>query len=435
MVVFRVSWTAMTAGLVLLSTVSCGMDVSAVSSLRFDAESAKNRPVSKVITLLKEMLAQLHKEAEEDQDIYDKLACWCETNDREKTKAIKEAEEKIDMLLSKIEELTGMSAQFDTEIKNLGKDIAKDEDSLDKAIAIRKKELAEFVAEEKDLLQAITSLKAAIAVLSKHHTSFLQMPEHHLVRVASTLQHVMHKHASLLEGVLTHSQRRVVASFMQTSYAPQSGEIFGILQQMLETFETNIAGAQKDEQAAQKAYEELKASKEAEIAAATESKNKKAGELADTDEKLANMNTDLDDTRAKLAADEQYLMMLKEKCEMTDKEWEERTKTRQLEMEAVSKALAILSSDDAHDTFTRTFNFIQKEAAGHRLMRSQAAELLTTMAKKVQSPRLAVLASRVRLDAFTRVKKAIDDMVAQLLKEKQDEIKHKDFCVEEFNTN
>jgi len=396
---------------------------------------ATNRPVTRVITLLKDMLKQLQKEAEEDQDIYDKLACWCETNDREKTKAIKEAEEKIDMLLSKIEELTGMSAQFGTEIKNLGKDIAKDEDSLDKAIAIRKKELAEFVAEEKDLLQAITSLKAAIAVLSKHHTSFLQMPEHHLVRVASTLQHVMTKHANLFKGVLTHSQRRVVASFMQTSYAPQSGEIFGILQQMLETFETNLAGAQKDEQAAVKAFEELKASKEEEIAAATELKNRKAKDLAGADEKLANMKIDLDDTRAKLGADQQFLMMLKEKCEMTDKEWEERTKTRQLEMEAVSKALAILNSDDAHDTFTRTFTFVQKEAAGHRLMRSQAAELLTTVAKNVHSPRLAAIASRVRLDAFTRVKKAIDDMVAQLLKEKQDEIKHKDFCVDELNKN
>merc|ERR1719333_1149111 len=128
-------------------------------------------------------------------------------------------------------------------------------------------------------------------------------------------------------------------------------------------------------------------------------------------------------------------MMLKEKCEMTDKEWEERTKTRQLEMEAVSKALAILNSDDAHDTFTRTFSFVQEEGAGHRLMRSQAAELLTTVAKNVHSPRLAAIASRVRLDAFTRVKKAIDDMVAQLLKEKQDEIKHKDFCVDEFNKN
>merc|ERR1712066_909003 len=32
-------------------------------------------------------------------------------------------------------------------------------------------------------------------------------------------------------------------------------------------------------------------------------------------------------------------------------------------------------------------------------------------------------------------KKAIDDMIAQLLKEKEDEIKHKDFCVDEFNSN
>merc|ERR1711937_1027542 len=45
------------------------------------------------------------------------------------------------------------------------------------------------------------------------------------------------------------------------------------------------------------------------------------------------------------------------------------------------------------------------------------------------------IAAKVRLDAFTRVKKAIDDMVSQLLKEKEDEIKHKDFCVDEFNTN
>merc|ERR1719482_2285645 len=42
---------------------------------------------------------------------------------------------------------------------------------------------------------------------------------------------------------------------------------------------------------------------------------------------------------------------------------------------------------------------------------------------------------KVKLDAFVRVKKAIDDMIAQLLAEKKDEIKHKDFCVEEFNTN
>merc|ERR1712183_1111301 len=77
----------------------------------------------------------------------------------------------------------------------------------------------------------------------------------------------------------------------------------------------------------------------------------------------------------------------------------------------------------------------QKESSMHSERRSQASKLLSSVAQKLQNPRLATLAVRVRLDAFTRVKKAIDDMVAQLLKEKEDEIKHKDFCVEEFNTN
>merc|ERR1719414_2254300 len=129
--------------------------------------------------------------------------------------------------------------------------------------------------------------------------------------------------------------------------------------------------------------------------------------------------------------------MLKEKCQMTDKEWEERQKTRQLEMQAVSKALAVLSGDDAHDLFTRTFNpaFLQKDSRANSERRVQASKLLAAAATRLHNPRLATLAYKVRLDAFTRVKKAIDDMIAQLLKEKEDEIKHKDFCVEEFNTN
>ena len=52
-------------------------------------------------------------------------------------------------------------------------------------------------------------------------------------------------------------------------------------------------------------------------------------------------------------------MNLKETCQNTDAEWEERQKARAEELEGCSEALAILSSDDAHDTFTRTFNFVQ----------------------------------------------------------------------------
>merc|ERR1719464_2223145 len=395
------------------------------------------------------MLEQLEKEAEEDEEIYDKMACWCETNDKEKTKSIADAEAKIEDLTTKIEELTAASARLNTEIKNLESEVAKNQEALDKATAIREKQLAEFNEEEKDLLESISALKAAVTVLSKHQGgAFLQMPQSRLMGVAATVQHAMQRHGTLLKGIITPSQRRAAASFIQSpqdyfdakptfkqSYAPQSGEIFGILTQMLETFEENLSQSQKEEMANQKAYEDLKAAKEDEIAAGQEQIDKKTAELADTDEKNAQAKEDIEDTKKSLSADEQFLMMLKEKCAMTDKEWEERQKTRQLEMEAVSKALAVLSGDDAHDLFTRTFNpaFLQMDRQDSR--RVQASKVLMNAAKKLHNPKLSNLAYRVRLDAFTRVKKAIDDMVAQLLKEKADEIKHKDFCTDEFNKN
>merc|ERR1711972_314565 len=163
----------------------------------------------------------------------------------------------------------------------------------------------------------------------------------------------------------------------------------------------------------------------------------KTQELATTDEKNAQAKVDVEDTKASLSADEQFLMMLKEKCQMTDKEWEERQETRQAEMQAVSQALAILSGDDAHDLFTRTFNpaLLQRASTATSDRRKQASELLSQVAQKFHNPRLSTLAYQVKLDAFTRVKKAIDDMIAQLLKEKADEIKHKDFCTDEFNAN
>jgi len=438
----------------LLVSAAHGLDLqlSVTSSLTFDVETAKNRPVSKVITLLKDMMKQLQKESEEDEEIYDKMACWCETNDKEKTKSIADAESHIEDLTSKIEELTANSARLGTEIKNLEKEVAANQEALDQATAIRQKQLAEFNAEEKDLLESISALKAAVIVLSKHHpnSSFLQMPRTHILGVAASLQHEMEKNAGLLVGVLTRSQRKTVTAFLQApqdyfdsaptfkqSYAPQSGEIFGILKQMKETFESNLSASQAEETANQKAYEDLKAAKEEEIAAGQAQIDSKTQELADTDEKLANSKQDIEDTRKSLAADEEFLAMLKEKCQMTDQEWEERQKTRQLEMEAVSKALAVLSGDDAHDLFTRTFNpaLMETKSATQSKRRTQASKLLSDVAHRFQSPQLATLALRVRLDAFTRVKKAIDEMIAQLLKEKEDEIKHKDFCVDEFNKN
>merc|ERR1712176_1614690 len=159
------------------------------------------------------------KEAEEDEEIYDKLACWCETNDKEKTKAVADAEAKIEDLTTKIEELTAASARLNTEIKNLESEVAKNQEALDQATAIREKQLAEFNAEEKDLLESISALKAAVTVLSKHQGgAFLQVPQSHITAVAMTLQQQMQRHAPLLRGIISPSQKKAIAAFIQ---APQ----------------------------------------------------------------------------------------------------------------------------------------------------------------------------------------------------------------------
>jgi len=403
-------------------------------------DDSKNRPVSKVITLLKDMVAQLEKEAEEDEEVYETMGCWCETNDKAKTKSIADAEQAISDLTAAIEELTASSARLNTEIANLEKEVAKNSQALDTATALRTKELAEFNAEEKESLQTISSLKSAVIALSKHHEAALLQQESSAtamdyLKVPVMLQHLVQKHADMF----TPAQKRAVGSFVQTAtdeqYAPASGEIFGILKQMKESFETNLANSQKEEMQSQKDYEDLKAAKEAEIKAGQDLIDTKTVELGTADEKNAQSKESLEDTRNTLAADTAFLADLKERCQNMDQEYEERTKTRQLEIQAVSKALAFLSSDEAHDLFTRTFNFVQVRASIKSHKRTQVSKALSEAAQKFQDPRLSTLAVQARLDAFTKVKKSIQDMVDKLIKEKEDEIKHKDFCVEELNNN
>jgi len=268
-----------------------------------------------------------------------------------------------------------------------------------------------------------------------------------LINIAVTIQDQLHRHKKLVEKLTSARQRKELTAFIQApsdyfdaeptfkqSYAPQSGAIFGILKQMKETFETNLETSQKEEMSSQSDYEALKATKEEEIKAGTDLKDTKTQELADTDSKLALSKEELEDTRNTLAADQKFLMNLKETCQMTDQEFAERTKTRAEEIKAVSEALAILSSDDAHDTFTSTFNFIQRSAK-KSLTRERAEKILLKTAKKTGNPKVAMLATRTRLDNFKKVSEDIEGMIADLKKEKEEDVKMKDFCIEALHKN
>merc|ERR1719428_2837832 len=78
---------------------------------------------------------------------------------------------------------------------------------------------------------------------------------------------------------------------------------------------------------------------------------------------------------------------------------------------------------------------MQKHGSQNSKRREKAAQLLASVAHKTKNPRLVTLALQIRLDAFTKVKKAIDDMLTDLMKQQADEVKHKDYCVEALNVN
>merc|ERR1719454_752892 len=113
------------------------------------------------------MKMQVEKEADEDKEAYDKYACWCETNDKEKTAAIANAEKRIEELTALIEELTALIAKLKEEIGQLEEDIAANVKALETAMAQREKEKAEFEAQEADMKEALAALSAAVAVLEK----------------------------------------------------------------------------------------------------------------------------------------------------------------------------------------------------------------------------------------------------------------------------
>ena len=69
----------------LAACASCSTLVQDLTASDSDRES--ETPIVRVVHLLQDLAAERDAEAaKSDQDLYDKLACWCWTNDKGKTK-------------------------------------------------------------------------------------------------------------------------------------------------------------------------------------------------------------------------------------------------------------------------------------------------------------------------------------------------------------
>jgi len=425
---------------VLLAVTLAANAFKLQADLELNDREWREKPIQKVVRLLKEMQVELDKEAKEDEDMMEKLGCWCVTNEKEKTKAVADAKIKVTDLGASIEEFTAKSAQLKVDIENLKTEVAEKSSGLEESTSIREKESNEFYTKEKEAIQNIESIKGAVMTLSKTQEG-AALPQESLLQIKRVLRHNrarVARHNAVTKGMsllqMGDEDNEDVAALLQESgEAPQSGAIFGILKQMKETMETDLGTSQSDEEKAKSDYAEMTADKKSEIAAAKELIDAKFVELAETDEKNAVAKRDLEDTSEALDSDTKFLADLKPKCENAESEYMARSKVRNEEIEAVSQTIGILTDDEAKDTLLK---FVQV-ASSTKLTRSRdrAALLLTQKAKALHRPRLSALAISMRNDAFAEVLKNIKGMVAVLKKEQKDDMTKKDFCVKEIHEN
>merc|ERR1719353_1897381 len=260
--------------LLALSCISLSTGLKVVSSLDKDvAVSLQERPVMKVVRLLQDTKVELEKELEDDKAVYELMTCWCTSNDQEKVAAIEAGKAKI----AELESFMGADAAKISELKSKRKEtldeVNADHKALSDATGMRMKENKEFQASETDYLEAIGAASNAITVLGKHNSlAQLKTVAHRLLdaRVSQMVDNTRTVGKAKVEVLRSFLRSAETAtSFLaipgMQSYAPQSGQIFGILCQVdLEVF-LHLAEAQKSEAKAKAEYETLKAAKEDEI--------------------------------------------------------------------------------------------------------------------------------------------------------------------------
>jgi len=399
--------------------------------------------VMKVVRLLQDTKAELEKDLDDDKAVHATMTCWCNSNDGEKAAAIAAGKAKIAELESSMGAGAARIAELKAKRKETLDEVNADHKALSDATGMRMKENKEFQASETDYLEAIGAAANAITVLGKHNPSMAQLRTvaHKLLdarvsQMVDNTHQVSKAHVEVLRSFLHNAES--ATSFLaipgMQSYAPQSGQIFGILGQMKEDFQVNLAEAQKSESKSKAEFESLKAAKEDELETGRKLIVSTDASIAETQEQFAQEAKQLEDTQKQLALDTEFLASLTEKCATMNADYDKRVKDRLTEIDAVGDTIGILNSDDSFEAFDKQVApvFLQTDAS-QQMRRNRAVSVLQRVA--MQNPKIALIAASAQLDAFTKVKELIDKMVAELKTQQQDEVAKRDWCIDELNSN
>merc|ERR1719321_1028176 len=301
---------------------------------------------------------------------------------------------------------------------------------------MRKKESNVYAKESAETKANIDALGKAIAAISKGlGESFLQTPAASVLRQLTLTQELSTTDRDMLSAFL--SQRQGDAD-------PGSNEILGMLKQMKEDMEKDLADLIAQEEASDSDFQGLVAAKKKEIAADTHEIETKTARVGELSVEITTLKHDLEDTSESLAEDTKMLAALRKDCKIKKTEHEAATKMTAQELVALADTIKMLNDDDALELFKKTLpssaaSFIQLSSQHHgtpQQLRDAALRVLKHGrghgARGVPLDFIA-LALRGKNVGFKKVLVMIDDMVVLLGKEQKEDDKKKEYCAAEFD--
>merc|ERR1719321_1560797 len=159
---------------------------------------------------------------------------------------------------------------------------------------------------------------------------------------------------------------------------------------------------------------------------------------------MATAEGELLDTTTTRDDDVKYLEDVTATCDQKAKDFESRQELRAEELEAIQKAIEIISSNAVSGAADKHLpGLIQSKGSALTQLRSgshspaqyEVAAYLRGQARQLDSRVLAAIAVRVEKDPFKKVKKMIKDLIDKLMEEATAEASHKGWCDAELATN
>merc|ERR1719182_222043 len=318
---------------------------SSATAVSVGSEVRGSNPIRKVVTMLQDMQKTVESEGKKEEDLFDKFMCYCSGGEGPLDASITEGKAQIEQLTASTKRGAAEKSQLEQDLKTHKSDRSAAEATMKESTAMLEKEAAEFAATSGDMKSNIAAMVGALDALKKGlSASLLQTSTGNVLRNI-----VAHSPA------VRPSQRDSLMAFLESGSAEQGGSdtIIGIVEQMKETMEADLADAEKSEAESKSTYETLMTSKKSEIEAAGKAIETKSARVGTVAVEIVQGKADLEKTEKAVEEDIQFKANLKRSCATKQKEWDERQKTRAEEIKAISETIEMLNSDDALELFKK----------------------------------------------------------------------------------